>query len=283
MSVRKYLSLVVFSHTAFALPFALIGYTWGVLAVGFDWTVLVKVLLCMVTARNAAMGFNRLVDRRIDARNPRTATREIPAGKLSVRQVKWFVAVNVTLFVALAFSFNLLTGYLSPVALAVILGYSYTKRFTALCHLILGLGLAISPSAAYIAVTGTLTWMPVVLSGLVFTWVSGFDIIYALQDADFDREQGLHSIPSRLGARNAVRVSLVLHALTVLFVAGLGWMMRAEWLYWIGALFFVSMLCYQHSLVRPDDTSRLGRNFGTVNGVSSVVFCLFILLDVLLR
>lgn len=280
MGIGRYFALVKFAHTLFALPFALIGYTYGVLAVGFDVWVLVKVLLCMVLARNAAMGFNRVIDRKFDAQNPRTAGREIPAGVISVQAGKWFVAVNVIGFLVIAGLLNWLTLALAPVALAIILGYSYMKRFSPLAHMVLGLGLGIAPSAAYIAVTGTLNdWFPVVISALVFTWVSGFDIIYALQDAEFDKNRGLHSIPSWLGVRKSIYFSIILHLLTALLVIGVGaYFFPASWLYWIGAGIFSGMLIYQHSIVRPNDLSRVGPAFTMINGGTSVAYATFVIL-----
>lgn len=276
--LKDYFSLVKFAHTAFALPFALIGYTLGVMAAGFDPWTLVAVLACMVFARNAAMGFNRVIDRRFDMRNPRTAGREIPAGKISVRAGKWFVILNSAAFIAVAATFNWLTLALSPVVLLVVLGYSYTKRFTALCHMVLGLGLAIAPSAAYIAVTGTLTITPVCISVLVLTWVSGFDIIYALQDAGFDREERLHSVPAALGVRGALWVSVLLHVVTVAMVIVVGSLFGNGWLYWTGAAVFLGLLVYQHLIVRPGDLSRIGAMFGLTNGLASIAYATFVIL-----
>lgn len=276
--VKDYFSLVKFAHTAFALPFALIGYTLGILVAGFDPWTLVAVLACMVFARNAAMGFNRVIDRRFDMRNPRTAGREIPAGKISVRAGKWFVILNSAAFIAVAATFNWLTLALSPVVLVVVLGYSYTKRFTALCHMVLGLGLAIAPSAAYIAVTGTLTITLVCISVLVLTWVSGFDIIYALQDAGFDREERLHSVPAALGVRGALWVSVLLHVVTVVMVVIVGSLLGNGVLYWIGAAVFLGLLVYQHMIVRPADLSRIGAMFGLTNGLASIAYATFVIL-----
>lgn len=278
MQVKDYFSLVKFAHTAFALPFALIGYTLGVLVAGFDPWTLVGVLACMVFARNAAMGFNRVIDRRFDIRNPRTAGREIPAGKISVRAGKWFVILNSAAFIAVAATFNWLTLALSPLVLVVVLGYSYTKRFTALCHMVLGLGLAIAPSAAYIAVTGTLTITPVCISVLVLTWVSGFDIIYALQDAGFDREERLHSVPAALGVRGALWVSVLLHIVTVVMVVVVGSLLGNGALYWTGAAVFLGLLVYQHLIVRPADLSRIGAMFGLTNGLASIAYATFVIL-----
>lgn len=276
--LKDYFSLVKFAHTAFALPFALIGYTLGVMAAGFDPWILAAVLACMVFARNAAMGFNRVIDRRFDMRNPRTAGREIPAGKISVRAGKWFVILNSAAFIAVAATFNWLTLVLSPVVLIVVLGYSYTKRFTALCHMVLGLGLAIAPSAAYIAVTGTLTITPICISVLVLTWVSGFDIIYALQDAGFDREERLHSVPAALGVRGALWVSELLHVVTVAMVIVVGSLLGNGWLYWTGAAVFLGLLVYQHLIVRPGDLSRIGAMFGLTNGLASIAYATFVIL-----
>lgn len=201
-SVTKYAHLVKFSHTIFAMPFAMLAFVYAVKTSGVaaggnsPWwwaTLLVQVVLCMVFARNVAMGFNRWADRDIDAKNPRTADREIPAGKISARAALWFVIINALLFVGVASTINFLTALLSPVALGVVMFYSYCKRFTSLAHMVLGLSLGIAPVGAYIAVTGEFALEACILSLVVITWTSGFDIIYALQDRDFDREQGLHS------------------------------------------------------------------------------------------
>ncbi len=282
-NLKHYFSLVKFAHTAFALPFALIGYVLGVLERGFDFWILVGILACMVFVRNAAMGFNRLIDRRFDAQNVRTAGREIPAGKISVRAATWFVVLNAVAFVVVAATFNRLTLWLSPVVLLVVLGYSYTKRFTALCHAVLGLGLAMAPCGAYIAVTGTLSIVPVWLSILVLTWVAGFDIIYALQDVDFDRSQRLHSIPAALGVRGALWVSVLLHAVTAAMVAVVGFSLGGGILYCIGAAIFLALLLYQHLIVRPDDLSRIGAMFGITNGVASIAYAVFVILGLFFR
>lgn len=274
---NKILSLIKFSHTIFALPFALVGYAVGVRVAGFEWLLLVQVVLCMVFARSAAMAFNRLVDREFDARNPRTASRELPSGALSVRTVTWLVVGSSVAFMITALSINFLCFFLSPVALAVVLGYSYTKRFTSYCHLVLGLGLAIAPVGAYLAVAGSFAVLPILLSALVLTWVAGFDIIFALQDVDFDRSARLFSIPSRVGAARALRLSVLLHALTLGFVLWIGLILHpASWLlYWCGAVLFGGLLAFQHSIVRPTDLSRVGLAFGTTNGIASVVYAIF--------
>lgn len=279
--VNKILSLIKFSHTIFAMPFALIGYAIGVRVAGFEWLLLVQVILCMVFARSAAMAFNRLVDREFDAKNPRTAQREIPAGKLSVGAVTWIVVGSSVAFVLTALSINLLCFLLSPVALAVVLGYSYTKRFTSYCHLVLGLGLAIAPVGAYVAVAGGFGASVMIVAALVLTWVAGFDIIFALQDTEFDRGQGLYSIPSKIGVRRALYASSALHLITLGCVVWLGFVIypASPVLYWVGAAIFAALLAFQHAIVKPTDLSRVGLAFGTTNGVASVLYALFVILS----
>jgi 4-hydroxybenzoate polyprenyltransferase len=279
--MNRYLSLIKFSHTVFALPFALIGFFLATTerGSGVDWKLFALVLVCMVTARSAAMAFNRWADRRFDGQNPRTAIREIPAGAILPQRALAFVVLNALAFVAATWLINPLCFALSPVALAVVLGYSYTKRFTALCHWVLGAGLALAPIGAYVAVTGQFAALPWIFSALVFTWVSGFDIIYALQDEEFDRSQGLHSVPVLLGKSGALRLSEALHLLCALSVAFAGWWGVFGAGYWTGAAAFTALLIYQHTLVKPDDLSRVNLAFFTANGVGSVVFGCFVLAD----
>lgn len=281
---RNYLSLIKFSHTVFALPFALIGFTLAVVyeQKPFHWPLLVMMLLCMVFARSAAMSFNRYLDRKFDALNPRTAKREIPAGVIKPQQALLFTIINSVLFVATTFFINLLCFYLSFVALFVILFYSYTKRFTALCHLVLGVGLSLSPIGAYLVVTGYFSIIPILFSLSVLTWVSGFDIIYALQDEEFDKNQKLHSIPAALGVRRSLTVSTVLHVFSALFVISAGVLGQFNWIYWIGTAFYISMLTYQHLLVKPNDLSKVNMAFANTNGIASVVFAVFTILSLLL-
>jgi 4-hydroxybenzoate polyprenyltransferase len=281
--LQNYLSLIKFSHTIFAMPFALIGFFLAThhFNYGFDWSKLVLVLLCMVFARSAAMAFNRYADRDIDAENSRTAVREIPAGIISSQAALGFVALNCCLFVALTYFINPLCFYLSPIALAVILGYSYTKRFTALCHFILGLGLALAPIGAFVAVSQQFRVLPILYSIVVWLWVSGFDIIYALQDDDFDRSKGLYSVPSRLGKANALRLSSILHALCGAVVVYAGIYAQFGTVYFIGTALFLGLLFYQHTLVKPHDLSRVNLAFFTTNGVASVLFAAFVLLEIL--
>ncbi|MBZ0099110.1 MAG: putative 4-hydroxybenzoate polyprenyltransferase [Taibaiella sp.] len=281
--VKDYLSLIKFSHTVFALPFALIGFSLAVIYErhSFEWHLLVKMLLCMVFARTAAMAFNRYLDRRIDARNPRTAKREIPAGVIEPKSALWFVIANCVLFVITCYFINMLVFYLSFVALFVILFYSYTKRFTALCHLVLGVGLSLAPIGAYLVVTGEFSWLPLMFSGIVITWVSGFDIIYALQDESFDRDNRLYSIPAALGVKHALSVSALLHIISAGLVIAVGFVVSLNWLYWAGAALFIGLLIYQHTLVKPYDLSKVNIAFMTTNGIGSIVFAIFTILSLI--
>src|SRR5476649_2780680 len=259
--MKKYLSLVTFSHTIFAMPFAIIGFFLAVTTTSyrFDWVKLVLIVLCMVFARNSAMAFNRYLDRDVDSKNPRTKQRDIPAGRISPASALTFTIVNCLLFIATTWFINRLCFYLSPVALLVVLGYSATKRFTALCHLVLGLGLSLAPIGAYLVVTGQFALTPLFFSLAVLCWVSGFDIIYALQDEDFDRAENLHSIPAYLGKVNALRLSTFLHILSAAFVIMPVFYIHPGILYYVGIVFFCSMLIYQHLLVKPNDLSQIGR------------------------
>lgn len=281
---HDYLSLVRFSHTVFAMPFALAGYFIGATEPGYGFSLrtFLLVLACMVFARSAAMAFNRWADYRFDAMNPRTVVREIPSGKISRRQALIFVIASSLLFIISAAFLNRLTLLLSPVALLVVLGYSYTKRFTPLCHLVLGLGLSLAPTGAYIAVTGAFALLPLTYSFIVLTWVSGFDIIYSLQDDQFDRDAGLYSIPAVMSRGRALAVSTALHAVTIILVASAGITGNAGYLYWTGAAIFTAMLIYQHLIVKPDDLSRVDMAFGTTNGIAGVIYGVAVVLDLLL-
>lgn len=283
-TIKRYLSLIKFSHTVFALPFALIGFALAIHTgkASFSGIKLLLVLLCMVFARSAAMAFNRFIDRRFDAQNPRTAVREIPAGLISPKAALALVLVCCAAFITSTWFINQLCFYLSPVALLVILGYSYTKRFTPLCHLILGLGLSLAPIGAYMALTERFDVLPLLFSLVVFLWVSGFDIIYALQDDDFDRSQNLKSIPVWLGRSGALRLSTLLHLIASAAVAVAFMLGPFSWLYLLGAAVFIGLLIYQHSLVKPNDLSRVNLAFGTLNGVASVIFCVFVCGDIII-
>ena len=288
---KNYLSLVKFAHTIFALPFALVGFFLGIktlksesggaeIDLEFYIFSLVFVLLCMVFARSAAMAFNRYLDRHFDAKNPRTVIREIPAGILSANQVLWFTIIMSALFMLSAWMINAICFALSPVALLVILGYSYTKRFTALCHLVLGLALSLAPTGAYLAMTGYFSVEPVLLSFAVLFWVAGFDIIYALQDESFDKEYGLKSIPVILGGGAALKLSRIFHLITAVLLLVLDWLSGAGIYYHIGAIIFIGLLIYQHTLVKPNDLRRVNMAFFTTNGIASMVFGVFAILDI---
>ncbi|HEV8283732.1 MAG TPA: UbiA-like polyprenyltransferase [Chitinophagaceae bacterium] len=306
-TVKSYLGLIKFSHTIFAMPFALIGFFLGLIvwndqlpgwtlneAIGWEKSgfhilkqdILIKFLLvviCMIFARSAAMAFNRYLDRNFDARNPRTAIREIPSGIISANNALVFTVVSSFLFIITCYFINRICFFLSPIALLVVLGYSYTKRFTPLCHLILGLGLSLAPIGAYLAVTGFFSFLPILFSLTVIFWVSGFDIIYALQDEEFDRSQKLYSIPAWLGKSRALRVSELLHLLSAACVITAGILGGFGWLYWIGSAVFVGMLIYQHSIVKPNDLKRVNLAFMTANGIASVVFAVFVIADLFIN
>ena len=282
--VNDYLSLVKFSHTIFAMPFAFVGFTLTVVRDGYPFTLraLLLIIACMVFARSAAMSFNRIADRDFDKLNPRTSKREIPSGRISVRNASLFTIASSILFIISAGLLNRLALILSPAALIIILGYSFTKRFTSLCHFVLGLGLSLSPVGAYIAVTGHFAIIPLLFSGIVLTWVSGFDIIYALQDDDFDKNAGLHSIPSRLSRRNALLVSVLIHTITIALVIITGFLIPGKIIYLAGALVFFILLVYQHVIVKPDDLSRVNLAFGTTNGIAGLLFSIFVIADLLI-
>ena len=317
--VKSYLSLIKFSHTIFAMPFALIGFFIPASSLirlfidckkidfpcfpsgGIDVKRIISfnvdsphsftelfirlglIILCMVFARSAAMAFNRYLDRQFDAKNPRTAVREIPAGTISANNALIFTIASCVLFITTTFFINKICFYLSPVALAVVLGYSYTKRFTPLCHLILGLGLSLAPIGAYLAVTGQFASLPILFSLAVIFWVSGFDIIYALQDEEFDKSQKLYSIPAWLGKAKAFRVSELLHLLSAAAIVFAGYYGNFGWLYWIGVTIFVLMLGYQHSIVKPNDLRKVNLAFMTANGIASVVFAIFVIADLFIN
>lgn len=285
-SIKNYLSLVKFSHTIFALPFAMVGFFLAIETQGgqLDWRLLVLVLFCMVFARSAAMAYNRYLDRGIDAKNPRTVQREIPAGVISERAALVFVIINCLLFITTTYFINTLCFLLSPVALLITLGYSYTKRFTSLCHLVLGLGLALAPVGAYMAVTGSFSVLAVLYGLAVLFWVAGFDIIYALQDEEFDRSLNLQSIPVRLGKVNALKLSNVLHIICAICMISASISLAqnypdANWLHWLATSVFLILLFYQHRLVSPNDLSKVNLAFFTTNGIASLIFGILLILD----
>ena len=290
-TITKYANLVKFSHTIFAMPFALISFVYAVKSSPENlaqsnpyWWValLVQVVLCMVFARNVAMGFNRWADRKIDAQNPRTASREIPAGKISPRAALWFVGINALLFIITASTINWLTAALSPVALGVIMAYSYCKRFTSMAHLVLGLSLSIAPVGAYIAVRGEFALEPCILALLVLTWCGSFDIIYALQDQEFDRQNGLHSIPAKFSTRTALGISTALHVVSIATLVWYASFLPQNWLTWTGAAIFSAIIIAEHILVTPTRQRNIGIAFGTLNGLASTTLAIFFITSMLL-
>jgi len=299
-TIKNYLSLVKFSHTIFAMPFAFLGFFMGVFYVqkstaaftnGLDVIVsytkanpfmFLYIIGCMIFARSAAMAFNRYLDREFDSLNPRTAIREIPKGIISPTSALRFTILNSILFVGVAYMINFTCFLLSPIALIVILGYSYTKRFTSLCHIVLGLGLSLAPVGAFIAVTETTDISIIFLSLAVVGWVSGFDIIYALQDDGFDTSHGLWSIPTALGRKKALLFSRFLHVLTATLIFTAGYQFGFGILFTIGAVLFTSLLIYQQSIVKHDDLSKVNIAFMTSNGIASIVFSIFAIIDLIL-
>lgn len=280
--LATYASLVRFEHTLFALPFALSA---AVVAAGGVPTLITLgyILLAMVGARTAAMAFNRIADRRIDALNPRTKNRELPRGAVRLGEAWALMLVSICLFVFAAWSLNPLAFALSPVALVVILGYSFAKRFTAFSHLILGLSLGIAPMGAWIAVTGQFNWAPALLSAAVLFWTAGFDVIYALQDLAFDKKQKLFSLPQTFGAARALFLSRVMHLLAVLLLIAFGLQAQLGLFYYLGAAVIAACLVYEHRLVSPKDFSKINAAFFTMNGLVSIAFFIFTLADVFLR
>lgn len=278
--MKRYFSLIKFSHSIFALPFAIIGFF---LASSQPATLNIEkfllMLACMVLARSAAMAFNRFTDRSYDGRNPRTKLREIPAGIVSARSALILTISCALAFVVCTWFINKICFELSPVALLVVLGYSYTKRFTALCHFILGLGLSLAPIGAYLVISGHFALEPILFSLAVLTWVSGFDIIYALPDSDFDISESLHSVPAAIGRTNALVLSRFLHVCSASLVIIAGIHGNLGLLYWLGVLVYSFLLLYQHTLVKATDLSRLNLAFFTMNGIASVVFALFFIAD----
>ena len=265
------------------MPFALIGFTIAITRPEshFELLLLFKVILCMIFARTAAMAFNRYIDRNIDAQNSRTAVREIPKGVVSPVAALTLVILSSVAFIITTYTINQICFYLSPVALIVVLGYSLTKRFTWLCHLILGIGLSLAPIGAYLAVTGKFDWLPLLFSFTVITWVSGFDIIYALQDEEFDRNLQLNSMPVAFGKKGALNILILLHLLSVAFVFVAGLYLPFGIIYWIGFSVFAILITYQHIIVKPNDLSRVNLAFFTTNGIASIVFSAFVIADLL--
>lgn len=282
---RLILDMIKFEHTLFAMPFALIS---TLLAArhhpgGLSSSVLIWIVLAMVGARSAAMSFNRLADADFDRQNPRTALRHLPAGLLSHAQVWAFFVVSVALFELATWKLNRLCFLLSPIALACVLGYSYTKRFTSLCHLFLGFAIGIAPIGAWLAVQGQWDVIPVLLGAAVMLWIGGFDIIYALQDYEFDVQSPLYSLPKRLGKAQALQVSRVMHTLSVALLAAVGVLYGLHLVYFVGVGVVAALIAYEQHLVKPDDLSKVNVAFFTLNGWVSVSLFAFVLLDNLIR
>ncbi|GDX78931.1 4-hydroxybenzoate octaprenyltransferase [Deltaproteobacteria bacterium] len=264
--------MIKFSHSIFAMPFALASGLLAAQTHDTTWQQWALIVLCMVTARSAAMGFNRIVDRHIDAKNPRTAIREIPSGQIPLAAAVMFTAAAAAIFVAAAAILHPLCGWLSPVALLIVCGYSLGKRFTSLVHLWLGVALGLAPIAAWIAITGGIAATPLILAFAVATWVAGFDILYSLQDEEFDRGAGLRSIPAALGQGMAMNVSSLLHILTVLALAAVPFVEPLRWPYWVGVVAIAAVLAYEHHLVKPGDLSKIDKAFFDLNGYISLAF-----------
>lgn len=285
-ALLRHVNLVRLPHTVFALPFALVGVVLASYVAPITVPLVIWVVVAFTSARFAAMGFNRIVDREIDALNPRTRSREIPSGAMTVFEATIAVIIASVVFFVAAWQLNLLCLVLAPLALAWVLFYSYTKRFTRWSHLVLGVGLSIAPVGGYLAITGSWSepwWMLIALAIAVATWVGGFDILYALQDVSFDRENGLYSVPSTFGEANALGIARALHLTTIaaLAISGLG--AGAGVLYFVGVLVAGLLLLYEHSLVKVDDFTRLDAAFFTMNGVISIVFFGFVFTERLLR
>ncbi|MBM3858090.1 MAG: 4-hydroxybenzoate octaprenyltransferase [Verrucomicrobia bacterium] len=280
--IRKYLEFVRFSHTVFALPFALASMV--VAARGWPgWRLFLLILAAMVCARTAAMGFNRIVDRKFDALNPRTAGRHLPAGKISKLEGWVLVWSSGALFVAVCYFINRICFVLSPVALVIVFFYSLTKRFTDFSHFFLGLALAVAPVGAWLAVTGHFDWPPVVLGLAVVFWLVGFDIIYATQDYEADKALGLRSLPVRLGIAESLRFARWAHAVMALTLAGFGWVAGLGWVYYAGLAIIAVCLAAQHVLARKQDAVSLNAAFFRMNAIISVVFLAAVVVDVALR
>jgi 4-hydroxybenzoate polyprenyltransferase len=269
--LRTYASFVRFSHSVFALPFALVGAMLAARYVGFDAMRLVWIVVCMVTARSAAMGFNRLADARFDARNPRTASREIPAGRMSRREAWLFVIVSSAAFVAGAAQLGTACLILSPIALAIVFWYSLAKRYTAYTQAFLGLAMAVAPVGGWIAAGGPNTIEPWLLGLAIGTWVAGFDVLYACQDLDCDRREGLHSIPVRFGVARSVTISRALHVVTIAVFAAIGVLADLGPIYAVGVAIVAVLLAWEQSLVHADDLSQVKRAFD-MNGWVGILY-----------
>lgn len=280
--LRIFLGMIKFEHTLFALPFAFVGAILGAVTMEKrlpDWSECGWILLAMVGARTAAMGLNRVIDKAIDKRNPRTAMRAIPAGLLKSKDVLFFIVISFVLLFWSASQLNSLSLKLLPLAVFFLVIYSYTKRFTWTCHIVLGLTIGLAPLGGWVAVTGSVTWTSIILYLTVAMWTAGFDIIYACQDVEFDRKEGLHSIPAKFGISRALEIARVLHALTAAGFALLLILTDLSWWYFAGTIVAAALLLYEHRLVKPNDLSKLNAAFFTMNGVLSAVIFVFTFID----
>ncbi|MBF0329676.1 MAG: UbiA family prenyltransferase [Nitrospirae bacterium] len=276
-----YLGMIKFSHSVFALPFA---FTGALLAANGlpAWNTVFWIAVAMVGARSGAMGLNRIIDRRIDANNPRTKNREIPAGKISVRDAAIFTFVSFALMVYAAYSLNELCLMLSPVAISVLFLYSYTKRFTWLSHFVLGISISAAPLGAWIAVRGSFDFEILPLALAVVFWLAGFDVLYALQDVEFDKRHGLHSIPQQFGIKKSLSFARIFHGITLILFVLTGIIFNLNFLYWLGILVVIGLVVYEHSLVKPDDLSKLNMAFFNMNGYISITVLVFTALSLLM-
>jgi 4-hydroxybenzoate polyprenyltransferase len=281
--VKTFGRMVKFSHTLFALPFALAATALAARGHGITLAQVVAILVAMAGGRTAAMGFNRIVDRRLDAKNPRTAGRELPTGKVTVFSAALLTAISAAAFVAAAASLGRLCLVLSPIVLVLVLGYSFTKRFTWLCHLFLGFAIGIAPAGAWIAVRGELAAPAIWLVVAVTTWIGGFDILYALSDREFDRSAGIFSIPARFGVLPALVISALLHLGTLLALIAVGTTAGLGTIYFLGVAIVLAIFVYEHAIVRPTDLSRLDVAFFNLNGYVSLVYLLATLAEVFLQ
>lgn len=274
--------MIKFSHSVFALPFALAGATLASEKMPLSIGKIFWIVMAMVGARSAAMGFNRLVDKKNDAENPRTRERHLPAGKMNEREIIIFIVLFSSLFIFSAYRLNMLCFALSPVALFVILSYSYTKRFTSFSHYILGVALGLAPIGAWLAITGYFSWPPIVLSFAVLFWVAGFDILYSCQDYKFDKEKNLFSIPKKTGLKKALLIAKASHVISFVLLAYLSWLVPLYFIYSAGLVIIAGLLSYEHSLVKADDLSKLDMAFFCMNGIISIIFFIAVLGDVYL-
>lgn len=283
--VKVILEMIKFEHTIFALPFAFLGAVLGSLIIEGNWPTLMEwvwITLAMIGARSAAMALNRLIDAQIDKENPRTETRAIPAGLISKLETLVFIGISFALLFFAAFQLNMLAVYLLPVAVFFLVFYSYTKRFTWLCHVFLGMTIGIAPLGGWVGATGTLTWEAFVLFIAVALWTAGFDVIYATQDAEYDKEVNLNSIPSRFGVRKALLMAKGFHLISFMAMISLFFIAPLSWIYLIGVMIVGGIMFYEHSLVSSDDLSRVNVAFFTMNGIISVIMLVFSIGDLML-